>query len=198
MLVELYENNEDAKKFVLEYPVKKDVEFDIDISEEAEGNDIPLFMQWDQRWGYTSYGNGIIGTSACGPVCLSMVAVHLTGNEKYDPKWVSNFSVDNGFYVEDNGTAWTLMSEGAGMLGLTARELPLEESIVAEELRNGHPVICIMGEGDFTTSGHYIVLTGYYNGKVSVNDPNSYVRSEKLWTFANIKDQIRNLWSYKV
>lgn len=97
---------------------------------------------------------------------------------------MADFSEDEGYYVPDNGTAWSLMSEGARQLGLTSRELPLEESIVASELDSGHPIICIMGEGDFTTSGHYIVLTGYEDGKVSVNDPNSYENSDKLWEFS--------------
>ena len=27
----------------------------------------PLFLQWDKRWGYVSYGGSIIGLSGCGP-----------------------------------------------------------------------------------------------------------------------------------
>lgn len=198
-LIELYEKNEEARQFVLDYPFKKDAEPTIDVSAEVEETTgIPLFIQWDERWGYSSYGKGMIGVNGCGPTSLSMVAVYLTGNTEMNPKWMANFSEENGYYVTDNGTAWTLMSEGAELLGLKAKELSLREDIVAAELRQGHPIICIMGEGDFTTSGHYIVLTGYYNGKVSVNDCNSYRNSEKLWTFSDIESQIRNLWSYTV
>ena len=127
-----------------------------------------------------------------------MVTVHLTGDLSLDPKTVSEFSEKNGYYSLNNGTKWTLMSEGAEKLGLTAKELPLDKNIVARELNAGRPIICIMGAGDFTSSGHYIVLTGYSDGKVSVNDPNSYVNSEKLWEFDAIANQIRNLWSYTV
>ena len=115
---------------------------------------MPLFIQWDERWGYDYYGKGMIGVNGCGPTSLSMVAVYLTGDTDLDPRKVAEFSEDNGFYVPDNGSAWTLMSQGAAMLGLESRELPLEESIVAEELDKGHPIICIMGPGDFTASGH--------------------------------------------
>lgn len=197
-IIELYERNPETKAFVLEYPQKKDDTPEIDLASEYERGKIPLLMQWDQRWGYGKYGNGIIALNACGPVCLSMVAVYLKDDIKYDPRWMADFSEDEGYYVPDNGTAWSLMSEGARQLGLTSRELPLEESIVASELDSGHPIICIMGEGDFTTSGHYIVLTGYEDGKVSVNDPNSYENSDKLWEFSEIRDQIRNLWSYTI
>lgn len=180
---------------MLEYPLKKDDQVDIDLSG-VDLNTVPLLMQWDQRWGYSGYGNGMIGLNGCGPVCLSMVALYITNDREMNPRWMADFSSSNGYYVKDNGTAWALMSEGAKKLGMTATELPLEESIVKRELTNGHPIICIMGEGDFTKEGHYIVMTGYQNGKITVNDPNSYKNSEKLWNFSDIKDQIRNLWSF--
>ena len=44
----------------------------------------------------------------------------------------------------------------------------------------GNPIICAMGKGDFTSSGHYIVLVGTENGLVRVNDPNSYANSENF------------------
>jgi hypothetical protein len=57
------------------------------------------------------------------------------------------------------------------------------------------PVIIVVGPGDFTTSGHFLVVTGYENGKFRLNDPNSRANSQKLWAYDDIKDQIRNLWS---
>ena len=57
------------------------------------------------------------------------------------------------------------------------------------------PIICIMGPGDFTTTGHYIVLTGVQEGKFTVNDPNSRERSTQLWTYEQLEGQIRNIWS---
>ena len=56
------------------------------------------------------------------------------------------------------------------------------------------PVICVVGPGDFTTSGHFLVLTGYEDGKFRINDPNSYANSQKLWAYEDIKRQIRNIW----
>ena len=58
----------------------------------------------------------------------------------------------------------------------------------------GNPIICVMGPGDFTTTGHFIVMTDYVDGKIKINDPNSPIRSNKLWDCDLIKDQIRNLW----
>ena len=68
--------------------------------------------------------------------------------------------------------------------------------MISKELQEGHPVICIMGPGDFTTGGHFIVLTGYENGNVKVNDPFSIKNSKATWVFANIKDQIKAMWVF--
>ena len=51
-----------------------------------------------------------------------------------------------------------------------------------------------MGRGDFTATGHYIVLIGLEDGKFIVNDPNSVENSQKLWSYEQIQGQIRNLW----
>ena len=52
-----------------------------------------------------------------------------------------------------------------------------------------------MGPGAFTTTGHFIVLTGCEDGMIRVNDPNSRKNSEKLWTYEEIAGSIRNLWT---
>ena len=47
-----------------------------------------------------------------------------------------------------------------------------------------------------TKIGHFIVLTGYENGNVKVNDPFSIKNSKATWVFANIKDQIKAMWVF--
>ena len=66
------------------------------------------------------------------------------------------------------------------------------------EVAAGSPVICAMGPGAFTEAGHYIVLTGVEDGMFVVNDPNSPVRSGKLWSYEEISGQIRNIWEISV
>ena len=57
-------------------------------------------------------------------------------------------------------------------------------------------LILAVGEGDFSTAGHFIVLYGYENGAFRVNDPNSVARSQKKWSFAELEPQIKNIWAY--
>ena len=197
ILRELLAKNPETEKFVLEYPIKKDNRFTGSLDECANAASVPLLMQWDQRWGYTIYGDDVMGITGCGPTSLSMVAVYLLGDTRMSPGWMAEYSTQNGYCVPGNGTSWTLMSEGAEGLGLKSTELPLVKSLVFQQLEEGHPIICIMGPGDFTTTGHYIVLTGCEDGMLKVNDCNSRERSEKLWDFDLIQGQIRNLWAFE-
>lgn len=195
-LLALYIKNPDARQFVLDYFDAKDKEMEIDLSEYSDSDSVPLLMQWDERWGYTEYSGNLFGLSGCGPTCLSMVAIYLTGDTSLNPKYMAEFSTENGYSTNGNGTAWALFSEGSAYLGLRAKELPLSESIIDSHLASGEPVVCIMGPGDFTDSGHFIVLTGTQDGEYTVNDPNSYANSERTWSYEEISGQIRNLWAF--
>lgn len=193
-LVRLYNKNEDARQFVLDYFENKEKTFDIDLSEYENADSVPLLMQWDERWGYSEYSGNLFGLSGCGPTCLSMVAIYLTGDTSMNPKWMADFSTENSYCTDKDGTEWALISEGGTKLGLDVTEIPLSEERIKANLDVGNPIICIMGPGDFTDSGHYIVLTGMKDGKFTVNDPNSYINSSLTWSYDDICDQIRNLW----
>ncbi|MBQ8740691.1 MAG: C39 family peptidase [Clostridia bacterium] len=197
-LIELLEKNPETKDFVLNYPLKKDEKFEIDLSEYENSKKVPLFMQWDERWGYSKYAGDLMGLTGCGPTCLSMVSIYLLNDDKYTPKYVAEFSERNGYSVSGNGSSWSLISDGGKELGLDVIEIPLDENRIIRNLEVGNPIICIMGPGDFTTTGHFIVMTEYVDGKIKVNDPNSKTRSEKLWNLSDIKHQIRNLWVCRV
>ncbi len=196
-LLELYDRNPEAKDFVWEYPLKKDEEPDIDLSEYKNSESIPLFMQWDQRWGYHQYSGNMMGLTGCGPTCLSMVTVYLSGDTSKNPKWMADFSTENGYAAEGSGTAWALFSEGGEKLGFNVTEIPLDEKRIAENLKVDNPVVAVMGPGDFTTDGHFIVFAGYEDGKIRVNDPNSRANTEKLWSFDDISGQIKQLWVFR-
>ena len=62
-------------------------------------------------------------------------------------------------------------------------------------VEEGKPVILAMGRGDFTSTGHYVVLTGWEEDAFRVNDPNSVKNSRKLWTYEELESQIRNIWA---
>ena len=193
-LIELMEKNPETEEFVLYYPLKKDLRPEIDLSGSVQTNAVPLLLQWDERWGYDRFAGELMGLSGCGPTCLSMVCLYLLDDPALTPRYTAEFAEKEGYSDRGNGSTWTLISEGGEKLGLEVEELPLHESSITRELEAGNPIICVMGAGDFTTTGHFIVLTGYADGFVTVNDPNSVQRSEKAWELKTIMEQMRNLW----
>lgn len=194
-LLELLAQNEETADFVRDYPDKKDAAPAETISSLEEG-EIPLLLQWDERWGYTLYGNSLLAISGCGPTTLSMVAAGLTGDNTITPHRVAAYAEENGYYVEGSGSSWSLMTEGCRNFGVAGQELPLSENKIFSELEAGHPIICSMRPGDFTTTGHFIVLTGVDGSQIQVHDPNSKSRSRKLWDYDTLEHQINNLWSF--
>lgn len=194
-IIELYERNPETKDFVLHYPDR--VEQEIDLTGYSRES-VPLFLQWDPMWGYESYGSSCIAVTGCGPTCFAMVGYYLTGEDSWNPKEVAAFSQKNGYYASGYGSSWTLISEGAGKLGLEAKELPLVKKKMVTALEEGNPVILALGAGDFTTTGHYIVLTGWDGEAFTVNDPNSRLRSQRTWTYEELESQIRNIWAISV
>ena len=157
---------------------------------------MPYLYQTDSEWATRSYAGGTMADSACGPTCMSMVYVYLTGKKDRDPAQMAAFSEQSGF-TESGMTTWTFMTEGARMLGLTSRELSADESTIRTELAAGHPIIVSVSPGDFTNVGHFIVLEGTDAfGRILVRDPNSPERSGQAWDLSRILSQTRNLWSF--
>ena len=169
----------------------------IDISKDMTG-DIPRLYQTDSRWAKREYGTNLMEINGCGPTCLSMVYCGLSGDTQWNPYAVAKMAEEEGYYVPGVGTSWDLMTDGAKMLGLKGEQISLNENVIREKLLSGSPVICAMGPGDFTTEGHFIVLTGIdEEGKIIVNDPNSKELSEKTWDLERLMGQMKNLWSYE-
>lgn len=166
------------------------------INEEEACQSFPLFLQWDTRWGYVPYGGMNIGMSGCGPTCLSMVIFALTGDASATPDALAAYSMENGYYMEGTGTAWALMTDAAYSYGLRASELGLAEEEMKYYLGRGCPIICSMRPGDFTLTGHFIVIYGYDGEGFLINDPNSRERSSRHWDYDTLHSQIKNLWYY--
>lgn len=110
----------------------------------------------------------------------------------------NRYDVEAGYSVDGSGSSWTLISEGCMHYGVKAKAVALDESRMKAELDEGHPIVVNVGPGDFTDTGHFMVITGYDDEGFSINDPNSIEKSGKRWLFRNISSQIRAVWSMYV
>lgn len=98
-----------------------------------------IFCSGIERWGYETYGSDFLAVTGCGPTCLSMITCGLTGSETWNPLAVAQFSEKEGYYVPGEGTSWSLMTEGANNLGLTAENTPVTQENILAALRSRHP-----------------------------------------------------------
>ena len=191
-LVELMERNPETRSFVMNYPFREEREADLSGYDPAQG--IPLFLQWDEQWGYEPCGNDFVAVSGSGLMCIAMTGWHLSGGDgKFSPQKVAGFAREHGCdsgrrVIRDCGTA----------LGLEITELGRDERKLSVYLQNGNPVIALMGEGIFGETEQYVVLAGYSGGTILVRDPGSRANSEKTWTYGQIAHGVKGLWLVKL
>ena len=187
----------EAAGFVSDYPAHYRDRPSKDVSGEVKKGVVPLFIQWDERWGYEDYGGNYLAVNGCGPTCLSMVVCGLTGETDANPYAVACYSEQQGYYTPGSGTSWSLMTQGAAYYGLDATRVDLSAEAITGALAQGRVIIASMKPGDFTYTGHFIVLTGLdRDGRVRVNDSNSRLNSAKSWDAQVLVDQMKAAWSY--
>lgn len=196
-LLEMLEKNPETEDFVLSYPFEKDKKFDIDISPDINGCRPPLFMQWDKRWGYRRYSGEPAAFSGCGPVCLSMAACFIKRDKSLHPGYMIDFAAENGFSTDGSGSLHSLIDKGGEILGLKVETAQTEDDSLPLALENGDMAICLMGPGDFTAKGHFVLLCPSQRDNIKVNDPNSLANSRKSWRWRDLQAQIRKAWIIK-
>jgi hypothetical protein len=161
----------------------------------VRAGEVPLLLQYDERWAYHEYGSSVMGYTACGPTCLSMVAVALTGDGSLTPPYIADFAAQSGYYVSGVGTDWRLFSEGAQQLGLTSEIISLSEETMRARLDAGEVLVLSLNAGDFTMNGHFIVVRGYDDSGFLICDPSSEIRSAQSWTYERLAPQIAQIWA---
>lgn len=155
-------------------------------------NNFPYYNQSDPRWGATPYGQGTISSSGCGPTSMAMVMKSYGTN--VTPVETSNWSLQNGFRVNGQGTSWGFFDAIGKQNGLTTSQFSSKDT-AKQYLSKNIPVIGSMRPGDFTKGGHFIVFTGYDGTNVVVNDPASKERSTKTWGADYALNQAKQFWA---
>lgn len=197
-VIGLLDKNEETIEFVDNYGKKRKQPYADNIEKDLTKGEIPHLLQWDERWGYAAYGTSIMAVSGCGPTCMAMVVAGLTQDSSVTPLKMAQYAMEHNYVDEDNNTYWAFMETAGADYNVNCYGGMLDEEQLKSELEAGHPIICSMGAGDFTQNGHFIVLTGYSDGRVKVMDPFSVKRTEKEWVFAEIADQMKAMWVYSV
>lgn len=194
-MLEALANNPEMASYVAGY-LNREQLAEQGLTQEEKNMKYPLFLQWDPRWGYESYGDdSYVGLAGCGPVSLAMALTYLTEQEDVTPDVIADYAMKNGYYMYGTGTMWSLMEDVPIRYGIHSKQTEITEENMKNVLDENGILICAMRQGDFTATGHFIVLFGYDEGGFFINDPNCVERSMKTWEFSTIKNQIKQMWA---
>ena len=161
----------------------------------STANNFPYYNQGDSKWGSIAYGkSGTIKSSGCGPSSMAMVLKSYGVN--VTPKETAEWSLNNGYRVEGQGTSWDFFKAIGDQNGLQTTQFT-DIATAKQNLENNIPVIGSMKPGDFTKGGHFLVFSGINKDGtiVTVNDPGSSARTEKTWNADSALGQAKQFWA---
>lgn len=165
----------------------------------AKDHKIPItaYSQNDPAWsGYLYGGLDPMNAYGCGPTALAIAVSSLT-DTPFTPVDAAKWSEENGCYSPGNGSAHALIPTGAASHGLHVEKLAqLTPDAFCDALSFDKLLILLMGPGDFSDSGHFIVAYGYdENGNILVADPASKERSDIHWPAETLISQL-STWAH--
>ena len=138
--------------------------------------------QIDNRWKnypYTVTNNKsqTIGKSGCGVATAAMVIDSIVGNVSVTE--LADVFVKHGYRSPNNGTYWSANRAIADEFNIKYQETS-NFSVMLEKLKNNNYIIASVGNGLFTTGGHYIMIYGIDGNNLKIYDP--YLYSGKFET----------------
>lgn len=170
----------------------------------AKGETMPLLLQTDERWKNLNYGlaesQNTLGKNGCGIVSLAMVLSDLRQAE-YTPEDVLSWA-GNDYYVPGQGTSWEIFPAFAETNGVTCENLGTDSEVIRQKLAQELPLIISVGKGEFTSSGHIMVIkTASPDGsQVRVFDPNDTSKKQHYkseYSLDRIMNQTLQAWSFQ-
>lgn len=155
-----------------------------------------FYLQTNPLWANEKYGGtDTIAEYGCGPTCMAMVISSMT-DTSMNPKEACEWSYENGYWYEGQGSLHALIPSMAEAFGLTSKGIIKDteaETKIKSALKSGKYVVALMGKGTFTNSGHFIVFYGITDdNQVLVADPMSEERSNKKWELSFLVDEAKS------
>ena len=141
------------------------------------------YFQTDPRWrnkDYSAEGESTtIGASGCGPTAAAMLIETLTG-KTFTPAEACKWSLEHGYKACKQGTYYAYFVPQFAAHGISCYQLswtntyhkpndPIHDKAL-NLLKQGYYLIALMKKGNWTTSGHFIVVW-WADNKIHINDP---------------------------
>lgn len=166
------------------------------------------YKQFDSKWGKIKYdkadGKSTIKSAGCGPTVMADILATLTGSDFFNPVTTCSFALMKGYKSKNQGTSYNYFKAHASLYGIYIEKInpvniykkPLSHyhDIAKEHLKEGKWLIALMGKGNWTSGGHYVLAYGYDNGDVLIADPASNKKSRLRNTWNLFKSQVKYYW----
>ena len=178
-------------------------------------NEKPVsYLQTDSRWASWPYSNKDentnIGKAGCGPTCMAM-AIATWVDPSVTPVTTCSWALKKGYKATNNGTYNSYFVPQAKAYGLNCYRVNTSSlqymsttnankyhQEAHDAVDEGNLVVCLMGKGNWTSSGHYILWYSNDGNDVLINDPNSTKSTRTKNKFSLLKSQVRYYWVIEV
>ena len=165
------------------------------------------YLQTDPRWGGLDYSakgeKTTIRASGCGPTAMAMVLA-TWADPSVDPRTECAWALKNGYKAPHQGTYYGYFEPAGARYGLEVDRLnwtniygratsPHHET-VKEAIERGDLVIACMGKGNWTSSGHYVLVWDIRGETIYINDPASTKAHRVRGDYALFKKQVKYYW----
>lgn len=165
-----------------------------------------VYYQTDKRWAGQSYAvkgeSSTVGASGCGPTAMAMVLA-TWADSSVTPATECAWALKHGFKALGHGTFYAYFEPAARRYGLSCYQLNGASiygnsgsgfhSQVLAAVKQGDYVIACMGPGNWTRSGHFVVLwdVDVERDIAYVNDPASTLVRRTRGSWKLFKQQVK-------
>lgn len=165
------------------------------------------YLQTDPRWGSLDYSakgeKTTIRASGCGPTAMAMV-IATWADPAVNPKTECEWALAHGFKAPHQGTYYGYFEAAGRRFGLKTYRLNYTNlygndrsayhAQARDALDRGDLVIACMGKGNWTSSGHYVLVYGIQGDTIYINDPASTLARRTRGSYDLFKKQVKYYW----
>lgn len=165
------------------------------------------YLQTDPRWGSLDYSapgeKTTIRASGCGPTAMAMVLA-TWADPKVNPATECAWALAHGYKAPHQGTYYGYFVPAGKRYGLKVRQInavniygnskSAHHETARKAIEAGHLVIACMGKGNWTSSGHYVLVWEIQGNTIYINDPASTKKSRTQGDYSLFKKQVKYYW----
>lgn len=165
-------------------------------------------MQTDPRWKNKDYSakgeKTTIGASGCSPTAMAMVLA-TWADPKVNPVTECAWALAHGYKAPHQGTYYGYFKPAAARYGLKCTMLngasiygnskSTYHVKAKKALDAGGLVIACMGPGNWTRSGHYVLIWKIEGDTIYINDPASTLPRRTRGSYALFTQQVKYYWT---